>query len=37
MRHRRGTIIVHPRWDILIRLSSFVPSKAEFGISLREQ
>jgi hypothetical protein len=32
MRHRGGTIVLHPRGDILIRLTSCVLSKAEFGI-----
>lgn len=32
MRHRGGTIVLHPRVDILIRLTSCVLSKAEFGI-----
>jgi hypothetical protein len=32
MRHRDGTIVLHPSGDILIRLTSRVLSKAEFWI-----
>jgi hypothetical protein len=32
MRHRGGTVVLHPRGDILIRLTRCVLSKAEFWI-----